>query len=131
MNEIIVRKFGFIPECLSNFFIKDVLDSYFETEVEMMPSLVNLTYDISDPIGFQAASYHDTKGKSIDKYINEISNLYGDEKSTMYYTLVDKNFQQTFEDVMKLVDGFNLSYCFLDDPGLIRKNLRHYGTEVW
>lgn len=131
MNEIVTRKFGFIPECLSEFFIKDVLDFYFDTEDETMPNLVSVTYDVSDPIGFQAASHHATNGQSIDLYIDELSTMHGDELSTNYYRLIDKNFQPVFEDVLKVVDGLHLSYCFLDDPKWIRKDLRHYGVEVW
>lgn len=135
VGEVAIRQYQFIPDILVNHFVHDTLDAYFHTAEEYddtFPNLYSLTYDVIDPIGLQAAGYHATAGEDIDFFNNQISSIENfEEQGKMFYSLVDKNFQSTFEDVVELVKGYRLSYCFLDEPKYIRKDLQHYAVEVW
>jgi hypothetical protein len=132
MNEVLAGRYQFIPDCLVRFFINDTLDAYFDAVEEVhVPNVWSLTYDVIDPVGLQAAGYHATTGEDIDFFNTQVSALNGEEQADMYYGLLSKNFEPTFNDVARLLKAYHLTHCFLDDPDEGDANLYHYGVEVW
>lgn len=132
VNEIVLGKYHFIPDCLVKFFVKDTIDFYFDaTEETILPNLWSLTHDVIDPVGLQAAGYHATAGEDIDFFHTQIAELSGDAQANMYYGLLNKNFEHTFNDVVRLMKAYHLTHCFSDDPDEGSTDLFHYGVEVW